>query len=248
MLFDPLRVAAATAAVLLASALPAAFAQHAHHSKRATAELTDPPGTHGMLLFGTAALYASHLPMYHSPHDYQVLLQLEFSSPAQTAYTTSRQQFAQETVYTLDPEKFVLPEMVGHPRPFKADVYRGHFERGGTCIAKSATVRIRRVVYFRRLDPSEAAVPLPAYVLFGNAQEQFLAHRIGGRPSHDHVLRVAAPGAVAKLGRRSYLPWQADSVFMFPLTTPQILGGKAGKRLLPLHVLRSLYFETDDLR
>jgi len=248
MLFNPLRVAAATAAVLLASAtFPAA--QHTHHSKPATAAATDPPGTHGMLLFGKAALYGSHLPMFHSPHDYQVLLELELSGPARTAYAASRRQFAEETVYTLDPERFVLPEMVAHPRPFLADVYRGHFERGGTCIAKGATVRIHRVVYFHRLNPAEAAAPLPAYLLFGNAQEQFLAHRIAGQPDHDQVLSVAAaPADAAAFSRRNYVEWQADSAFTFPLPAPKVIPGQAANRPMPLQVLRSLYFETDDLR
>jgi len=39
-------------------------------------------GEHGMALFGgKAGLYASHLPMFHAPHDYQVLLQIHIADP-----------------------------------------------------------------------------------------------------------------------------------------------------------------------
>jgi hypothetical protein len=31
-------------------------------------------GTHGMLLFGEETLYLSHLPMFMSPHNFQVIL------------------------------------------------------------------------------------------------------------------------------------------------------------------------------
>ena len=37
----------------------------------------DKPATHGMLIFGTNKIYASHLPMFHSPHNYQVILELD---------------------------------------------------------------------------------------------------------------------------------------------------------------------------
>ena len=40
----------------------------------------DRPSVHGMLLFGKENLYASHLPMFHAPHDYQVIFKLNLSS------------------------------------------------------------------------------------------------------------------------------------------------------------------------
>ena len=202
-----------------------------------------------MLLFGSAALYASHLPMFHRPHDYQVLLELELSSPARAAYAASQRDFPAEPVYTLDPEKFVLPDMVAHPRPFRADVYRGHFERGGVRIANGAEVRIRRVVYYRHLQPAEAPAPRPAFVLLGGAQEQFMVHRIGGRPDYDQVLRLVPTPATARLlSRRGRLEWQADSAWAAPLTGAGTVRGKTAARPLPLQVLKPIYFETDDLR
>ena len=42
----------------------------------------DVPTTHGMLLFGNETVYASHLPMFHSPHDYQLILELDLEGVA----------------------------------------------------------------------------------------------------------------------------------------------------------------------
>jgi hypothetical protein len=253
MLFNPLRVGQrALVAALLASAAPAAFAQHSHQAPPSSARAVvtpDPPGTHGMLLFGRHALYASHLPMFHRPHDYQVLLELELSGPAQAAYAASLGQYPQETVYTLDPEKFVLPDMVAHPRPFQADVYRGHFERGGTRIASGATVRIRRVVYFRPLLAADAAPAHPTYIVLGNSQEQFLAHRIAGQPDYDQVLRVTlSPAGARQLTRLGFLTWQADTVLTAPLARPGKVWGSAAGTSQPLRVEQPLYLEFDDLR
>ncbi len=40
-------------------------------------------GLHGMLLFGgLEGLYASHLPMFHTPHDVQLLLRIRLQDAA----------------------------------------------------------------------------------------------------------------------------------------------------------------------
>lgn len=38
---------------------------------------TDKPSVHGMTLMGTELIYASHLPMFHTPHDYQIIFGTE---------------------------------------------------------------------------------------------------------------------------------------------------------------------------
>ena len=40
----------------------------------------DEPATHGMLLFGQNQTYASHLPMFHTPHDYQLIMKIKLST------------------------------------------------------------------------------------------------------------------------------------------------------------------------
>ena len=40
------------------------------------AVFNDPPAIHGMLMVGTQTIFLSHLPMFHRPHDYQVILEV----------------------------------------------------------------------------------------------------------------------------------------------------------------------------
>ncbi|TGE29060.1 hypothetical protein [Hymenobacter metallicola] len=222
----------------------AAQAQHPHSSTP-----TDRPSTHGMLIFGTQHVYASHLPMFHSPHDYQVVLELDLSDSAQTAYRASQQQFPTETVYTLEPEQFVLPQMVQQPRPFRATLYRGHFERGGTAIARQLTVRIKQVLYFQHLSPT--VHPQPALLLIGQYPEQFVVHRIAAQPDFDQVAAVVARGDAKAVSTTEppvrVLPSAAAKT---PCTAGQELRvqSDAGNSVRPLTVSHSLYLEYDDLR
>jgi hypothetical protein len=55
----------------------------------------DTPATHGMLLFGTKDIWLSHLPMFHKPHDYQVIMSVTLQKNGQdlhAAYLADREQ------------------------------------------------------------------------------------------------------------------------------------------------------------
>ena len=62
-------------------------------------------GSHGMALFGgKEALYASHLPMFHAPHDYQVVLQVHIADPKLDAALRQRLD-GKTALWTIDPGK-----------------------------------------------------------------------------------------------------------------------------------------------
>ncbi|GHN00936.1 hypothetical protein WSM22_24250 [Cytophagales bacterium WSM2-2] len=151
---------------------------------------TDKPSTHGMLLMGSEKIYASHLPMFHSPHDYQVLVTLIFDENSRKKYIDDRKAHPEELIYTIEPEVFVLPEMINHTRKFQASVYRGHFERGGMVIAKDVTVTIEQVIYFGQFKTGATKPCNLQYFLFGNDKEQFLVHVINAKPDFDEVIKV----------------------------------------------------------
>ncbi|GAA4349214.1 hypothetical protein GCM10023185_05760 [Hymenobacter saemangeumensis] len=248
MLFNPLRVKRLSlVAGLLALAATAACGQHSPHSAGTVKMAPDPPATHGMLLVGTQQVFASHLPMFNRPHDYQVWLELELDSATLKTYQTSRRAYPQEALYTLEPEKFVLPAMVAKPHPFRASLYRGHFERGGTAIVENVEVHIKKVLYFRQLNPQEAPPTHPAYLLLGNAQEQFLAHRIAGQPGYDQVLRVTVPKGklTEQLKAQGLVSWEAAAGGPAPLKAPAGIKGHAAPGL---RLEQSIYLEFDDLR
>lgn len=217
----------------------------------AAAHLHDHPSIHGMLIVGRSKIYLSHLPMFHSPHDYQVILEARFSQKGQNAYLES-QANSDETVYTLVPESFVLPEMVRSPRPFQAQIYKGHFERGGAVIADNVTVTIDRVLYFKKFSLNEAKPKNGSYVLFGNESEMFLAHSIKAKPDFDQVLQVeTSPDLSEVLKTENSVPVDFPNLLNVPIDVHESLDANisnANQILRPhLKIQKMIYLETGDL-
>jgi hypothetical protein len=156
-----------------------------------SAQEADQPATHGMLMVGGSNIYLSHLPMFHSPHEYQAIVEADLGAAGDNVYLEDRKNHPEENVYTLQPaEKFVLPVMIQNPTTFPANIYRGHFERGGTVIAASVPVKITKVIYFKKFEPNARKPAELHYILFGDSREQFIAHLITAKPDFDQVLRV----------------------------------------------------------
>lgn len=161
----------------------------------------DRPATHNMLVVGERTVYLSHLPMFQEkgqppmPHRYQAILEATFAQ--QETYAKDHQAHPAATVYTLNPENFVLSDLASEGQPlrsFKANtVFRGHLERDGNVpILQNVGVTVTRVIHFRELDPKAKKPRQLEYLLFGKGGELFLAHRIVGPPDFDQVLSVKA--------------------------------------------------------
>jgi len=159
-------------------------------------------GEHGMALFGGKdALYASHLPMFHAPHDYQVLLQVHVADPQLDAKLRQRLQ-AKATLWTIAPEKFELDRLAPNAaqplQQFKADLVLGHFEQGGKTQYTNATLVVDKVLMFRQLDATPRKQASARYLQLGSGTQRFLVKEIDSRPDFDHILAYrAAPGAAS---------------------------------------------------
>lgn len=225
----------------LAALASSAFADTHHHPVS-----NDRPSTHGMLVFGTMGkVYVSHLPMFHSPHDYQLIAELELPEAAKAVYQESLAANPQETIYTLVPETFVLPELVAHPRPFTASLVRGHFERGGSEIAGNVTVSLGKILHFRKFDKKAARPAHATYLLFGDANESFVAHLISARPDFDHVVKVNA--SLVREGEALVLTsTRLDD--LKPIPVPARLEFSSSEGAVSLQPVRELYLEHGDLR
>ena len=150
---------------------------------------------------GEQTVFLSHLPMFGSPHDYQVILEVALAKPGsdpQADYFSDRKKTG-ATLYTLEPERFVLPRLAARKplRSFKASVYRGHFERFPTPAAKTAArvaqnvdVTVTRVIHFAQFDPAAAKPAHLEYLLFGKGDEFFLAHVVTRPPDFDQIISV----------------------------------------------------------
>lgn len=200
-------------------------------------------GEHGMALFGGKdGLYASHLPMFHAPHDYQVILQVHVADPATDA--ALRQRLDGKTVlWTIAPEKFELSRLAPQaPAPlkhFKADLVSGHFEQGGKTQYAAATIVIDQVLMFRKLSPETRVSGTATYMQIGGGKQRYLVKRIDSRPDYDHILSYSAtPRASAesitliKQGLRE--PTPAEIATALHIRRDAIKG--------------TIYYYTDDLK
>lgn len=166
------------------------------------AGVSDLPSTHGMLLVGTDVVYLSHLPMFHSPHNYQLIFEAALPDKVLNRYRADSKAHP-DALYTVAPTRqWVLPAQILEKGEFKLDLYRGHFERGGVLIERGVPVSVARIVQFRRFEPGRSP-DAGQWIAFGRGREHFLAHRIEGPPDMDQVVQVtksAPEGRALQLG------------------------------------------------
>ena len=70
----------------------------------------DTTGVHGMLLFGEDVVYLSHLPMFMSPHNFQVLLEVGFDDAVHEVLRADRDASG-GGLHTFEPEVFAITEL-----------------------------------------------------------------------------------------------------------------------------------------
>lgn len=151
----------------------------------------DTPTVHGMLVFGDKVTYASHLPMFHHPHDYQLVMKVSFAAPNSnsnvlTVYERTKAQG--KTLFTIEPQVMDLTKVMdGTTKSFSAKLYDGHFERGGTVLG-TVTVNVEQFLVNKQLNPAEPEKN--QYLLFGEQAEFFVVHLINGKPSFDLVAKT----------------------------------------------------------
>jgi hypothetical protein len=212
-----------------------------HHSQ------ADKPAVHGMVIFGTEKIYAYHLPMFDAPHNYQVLLELQFDKEVTINLKRDQQLNPEHSTYTIEPETFVLPDMIQSPRPFKANIYRGHFERGGVKIFNDVNVKIVEVLYFNYLDPIADKAETLQYLVVGNHKEQFAAHLLTNKPDFDQLVQINIDHTLLKDVKvlKVNFPSSENNV---PGIAGNAVNGFLTDRPVKLIFLRQLYLEFDDLR
>lgn len=221
----------------------------------------DKPSVHGMLVFGEKTVFFSHLPMFHSPHDYQAIFSVNFSSEAKELYLTDKKAHPEQSIYTFVPEVMVLSDGLLKAKTFKGDLYRGHFERGGEVIGKNIQVSVDQIVIFKKFDPKAVKSSQASYYFFGTDAEYWLAHDITKPPDFDHIAQVkVSDAAFAGISMpNNSASTDEENVSQVQAVTIEGLDNSKplpdGKRFdinfkgqtLKLESLRATYLEFDDL-
>jgi hypothetical protein len=170
------------------------------HQSHKSHEKPLPP--HNMMVVGERSIYLSHLPMFMSPHNFQVILEAEFTQGGKSVgeiYVKDRQGHPKVKMYTLEPQdSFKLPTLF-RPLPpprnsFKGKLFRGHLERENEELG-NFDVKIKRVIYAEELDGTRTKSDELTYILFGRPEELFLAHVIAAPPpDFDQIISVKIDG------------------------------------------------------
>ncbi len=160
-------------------------------------------GVHGMVLFGEPGrVFASHLPLYRHPHDWQVVLEL---TPAGTeAQQLVDRLLAEGGLATIEPERFDIwrlkPGASEPLRQFNATLYREHFERGGEKL-REVDWQVKRVWWFEpvRVGPEASGRHYFAIATENDGQTGWLLHKVERQPDVDQILRIKTTTALTGL-------------------------------------------------
>lgn len=198
-------------------------------------------GSHGMAVIGTEDLILYHLALYSFPHDRQIAL------PGTIANMETRQQFidwrqSYGGLVTIVPELFDLDRLApGSDNPlssFTADVYEGHFERGGKLKFPSVRFEFKAPLLHEQVIETATAENRFTYLEVG--MHAYLIRAIGPRPGIDQITRV----------RRSSTLQHGDQLLSRPITLStgrQSLQTKENSPVM-LDVLSLVYKETADFK
>lgn len=150
-----------------------------------TAHVHSRVSSHGMLITGGGThVFLSHLPAFSEPHRVQVIVEGRFDQPPAAIPSDLSSE-----IHSMLPSPFSLDGLrFGAVSRITGTVFRGNHEQGGTMLAPNVTFLVSSVIYQAELtgvgDSSQG------YIVFGQPDSLFAAHRIVAEPGYDHLLRV----------------------------------------------------------
>lgn len=147
-------------------------------------------GSHGMtLLTDGQAFYASHLPLYYPPHDYQLVYKLKIKASRAMINELAVNKLGE--LVTMLPEHFDLNRLIeGESLVLKTDIYRGHFERGGELWLEKVNVEFTELLYKRAIGEvsvNQIAAAEYDYIELNKTHGMFVRN-IMAAPSADHII------------------------------------------------------------
>lgn len=161
----------------------------------------DPAAYHEFEMFGNKKIYLSHYSMFHAIHSYQVILEASFlkgNVDVAKAFSEDRKNHP-EREYTLSPSKvgspfsrrrddWSLPDYIQTGKEFNADIHWG--DKENEVLFSDVTVKIDRVIHFRRFEDADSRNTALSYILFGEKDDLYLAHLVSVFPDFDQIVAV----------------------------------------------------------
>ncbi len=187
-------------------------------------------GVHGMVLVTQgSSIYASHLPLYKKPHNVQLLYKLDNNDLAVLQTVRDSQ------LITIKPKPFNLQRLMrGEKMVIQADLYAGHFERGGMLVYENILLSFDKQLYVRTFDDIKPSSTKQEYDVVSLRQNyKIYIHRIQQAPSFDHLLGVDLESScLGRFSTSSPVPKETELQYKF----------------LNCGTMKPLYFETEDFQ
>ena len=185
-------------------------------------------GLHGMVLMNSgSSLFASHLPTYTKPHNAQIIYAIDVDIRAMIHLIRDAD------MVTIKPKPFNLQRLMrGESFSVKADVYMGHFERGGLLAYENIDIEFEELLYLRMLDELQHSHVRQIYdSVMLKKNQRILVHQIQEAPSYDHIMLLYQDiNCMTQFGTSSAVPSQ----------------GELNSKLSFCGSLKPLYYETQD--
>ena len=185
-------------------------------------------GIHGMALFShSSTIYASHLPLYHKPHNVQLIYKLSIKDFALL------QMVRGADLVTIKPKKFNLQRLIrGEKMIITADVYAGHFERDGMLVYENIDLDFSKQLYVREMTDLAKSSKKQEYDMIElRKSNRIYVHRITEQPSFDHILHIdLEAGCLTTFNTTVPVPKETELLYKF----------------INCGTMKPLYFETED--
>ena len=200
--------------------------------KAAEVQPLDPKymGTHGMVLVTHASsLYASVLPQYKPGQNVQLIYRVD------SKYIPLLHLVNDADLVTVKPKPFNLQSLIrGEKLSLKADVYIGHFARGGSLTLPNIDLVMDTQLYLRMLgepQPSSSTQVYDSVEL--NNNRRLLVHQIQSAPSYDHLLLLLDDVSCITTFRASSAVPSQNEIY---------------QKLAFCGSIKPLYYETDEFQ
>jgi hypothetical protein len=140
-------------------------------------------GSHGMVLIyhPEEGFFASHLPLYRAPHNYQLIYRVQFAESEKLISLINNE------IITLLPENFDLRRLIAGERlTIKTQFFQGHFERGGKSQFTTEMV-FERPILIEQVSPNFTSEDSVTYLAPISEKHAVFAHKIQKPPSFDAI-------------------------------------------------------------
>jgi hypothetical protein len=173
-----------------------------------------PKANHGFYLFGEQSLVLTHIPMFMSPHQAQLFMQVSLSTTdgtdAAPIYLKDKKQTGtSEYVLVSDPLELptLAPDAPNRLQSFTGNLYRGWpFDQQwqlnpNQLLIPNVTVKVTRSIHYSSIATPTTLEQL-TYYCFSTPETTYLAHVLSQPPDFKHILtaQVSGPGNSAAQG------------------------------------------------